>query len=50
MSEAKVKKTIRGLDGGLYEEARILSIKLKVDLGQIINEALRLRLKKEKKA
>jgi len=48
MSEAKV--TIRGVDPELYEQARHLSIKLRVSVGQIINEALRLRLKKEKKA
>lgn len=47
MKEGKV--TIRGVELDLYEKARILSIRLKVSMGQIINEALRLRLEKEKK-
>lgn len=47
----KVKKvTIRGVDEELHKELRVLSIRLKVDMGQLINEAIRLRLKKEKKA
>ena len=45
----EIKVTVRDVSEELHEQARILSIKLKVGLGQIYNEALWLRLKKEKK-
>jgi len=38
---AKIKVTIRGVDADTYEQARILSIKLKVNIGFLVTEGLK---------
>ena len=43
---AKIMVTIRNIDQDTYEQARMLSIKLKVTIGQLVNEGLKKIIKK----